>query len=556
MNTHKCALYIRVSTLHQADVEDGSLDTQEARIKGYIDYENIKSETKWEIVDVYREEGKSAKNLNRPEFQRMMSAIENGEIDTIIIWKIDRLTRSLKDFSNLWEMFQEKGIQLISLNEKFDTSTAIGRAMLSIILVFAQLEREQTSERTSATMQYRAEQGLWNGGHILGYDLDPDNKGVLKINPEQAEIVRKAFNICIEKGSAGQARKTLNETGYRMPEYTSRRGNKQGGSMFSVQSMVRILTNPVYIGKITWNQQVYEGKHEAIIEEEIFDRVQKILDSNRGTNSNSKKTRKYVYLLKGILRCGKCGSMMTPSSSMNGSKRNYTYYQCTKSHRIGSEACDVKYVPAQAIENFIVDRVKELTMDENEIKQIIAKSDQKKQKKLDTLQKNKAQLNRQLQSVKEKLNSMVDSIETGGVEVFKSIKERMEALEKEREDLEKKLKETDLEIEETEQECLSAEVMCETFKSLKDILDKADKTELRELLYRIIEVIEWNQDPNDTTAGNCKISYFEQPHLFFDKNGQKKELEERLFSQHMNWLPGLALITNSSSSNKTDRCYF
>ncbi len=536
MNTHKCALYLRVSTLQQADVEDGSLDTQEARLKGYVDYENIKSDTKWEIVDIFREEGKSAKNLNRPQFQRMMRAIEECKIDTIIIWKIDRLTRSLKDFSNLWDMFQERGIQLISLNEKFDTSTAIGRAMLSIILVFAQLEREQTSERTSATMQYRAEQGLWNGGHVLGYDLDTENKGVLKINPEQAKIVKNAFKICLEKGSAGQTKKALNETGYRMPEYTSRRGNKQGGTLFSIQSIVRILSNPVYIGKITWNQQLYKGRHKAIIDEETFNCVQKIIEKNRVTNSNYQKPRKYVYLLKGILRCGKCGSMMTPASSLNGSKRNYTYYQCTK-NKISSEECNTKYIPAPAIENFIVDRVKELSMDENEIKRIIAKADQRKQEKITILRENKVQINRQLISIKEKLGSMVEAIETGGIEIFKSIKERMETLEKEREALEKKSSEFDIEIEELDKECLSAETMCETFKSFKDILDKADSNELRELLYRIIEVIEWHQDPNDTTAGHCKISYFEQPHLLLRENWQKKELEEHLFSQPMNWLP-------------------
>ncbi len=127
MNTRKCGLYIRVSTLRQADVEDGSLDTQESKLKAYVDYEN-KSDGSWEIAGIYREEGYSGKDLKRPEFQRMMSDIEAGKINTVIIWKIDRLTRSLKDFSMLWDKFQKKGVQLICLNEKFDTSVAIGRA--------------------------------------------------------------------------------------------------------------------------------------------------------------------------------------------------------------------------------------------------------------------------------------------------------------------------------------------------------------------------------------------------------------------------------------------
>ena len=245
MKTAKCAIYIRVSTPRQADIDDGSLDTQEARLKGYIDYENRHNDKEWEIVDIYREEGRSAKNLKRPEFQRMMDDIDRGKINTVVIWKIDRLTRSIKDFSFVWETFQNKGIQLISLNEKFDTSVAIGRAMLSIILVFAQLEREQTGERTTVTMQYRAEQGLRNGGRVIGYDLDPENKGILKINKKQAEIVKKTFDLCIKTGSAGQAQRILTEKGYRMPVYESRRGQKHGGTTFNKQAIIfqKKLTN-------------------------------------------------------------------------------------------------------------------------------------------------------------------------------------------------------------------------------------------------------------------------------------------------------------------------
>lgn len=185
--TRKCGLYGRVSTQRQAMVEDGGLDTQFSCMEKSIEFENEKAKAideTWEIVDRYREEGRSGKDLERPEFKRMMADVQSGRINTVIVYKIDRITRSLRDFYTLWETFEKLGVQFVSLYEKFDTTTAVGRAMLKLILVFAELEREQTAERTAATMQYRAEQGLWNGGVRLGYDLDPDNKGVLKVNPQ------------------------------------------------------------------------------------------------------------------------------------------------------------------------------------------------------------------------------------------------------------------------------------------------------------------------------------------------------------------------------------
>ena len=536
MNTKKCGLYIRVSTLRQADVEDGSLDTQESKLKAYVDYEN-KSDGSWEIAGIYREEGYSGKDLKRPEFQRMMSDIEAGKINTVIIWKIDRLTRSLKDFSMLWDKFQKKGVQLICLNEKFDTSIAIGRAMLSIVLIFAQLEREQTGERTFATMQYRAEQGLWNGGRAFGYDLDPEKKGFLRINHEQKEIVRKSFDLCIEKGSAGQVQKALNELGYRLPVYESRRGKRHGGTMFNKQSVIRMLTNPVYIGKISWAGKLYNGKHEPIVEEKKFWDVQQILEKNRKTRSNDKLPRKHVYMLQGILRCGKCGSMMTPKSGINSSGRSYHYYQCTRNTHLGKHACNAKYIPAKPIEEFVLERVQVLTVDEAEINKMINRANEKGKQQIQELTNNKKVLSRQLQDVKEKLKSIVDSIETGSLTRFKSLNERVDSLEREREDIEEKLKTMDFEVSKIQQDTLSSEIMCQTFSTFRDIIDKAKPQKLKELLFRIVEVIEWYEDEKDSASGHCKISYFEQPNLDMPIKKLSEQSGEHLFAQCDDWLP-------------------
>ena len=465
----------------------------------------------------------------------MMADVESQKINTIIIWKIDRLSRSLKDFTNLWEEFQEKGIQLISLNDKFDTSTAIGRAMLHIVLVFAQLEREQTAERTINVMQFRAEKGMWNGGRITGYDLDPANKGSLIINPEQAKLVKKAFALCIEKGSAGQTQKALNELGYKMPLYESRRGKKHGDKLFTKQTVINLLTNQVYIGKIPWSGKVYKGNHKAIIDRKTFNKVQKILETNRRIRGNEKGPKKYVYILAGILRCGKCGSMMTPKGGKNGSGQPYHYYQCTKNSRIGKIACEAKYVPAKPLEDFVVERVKELSTHQEEIDSLINKANINNDKKVEKLKQESIRLETALSQVKAKINKLIDAIESG--QNFKSLQERMQKMETERENLEKKISESDFETQKIEQEILSAETIRKNFKQLNDIIDKAKPQQLKDILANIIEIAEYHESQSDEAEGHIKISYFEQPNIRFPKNTKSEQLNKELFAQCVNWLP-------------------
>ena len=543
MADYKCGLYIRVSTLRQASVEDGSLKAQEAKLRAYVDYENKNSNPSspsWAIVDFYREEGKSAKDLKRPEFQRMMTDVESGKINTIIVWKIDRLTRSLRDFSNLWETFQQKKVNLISLCDKFDTNTAIGRAMLSIVLVFAQLEREQTGERTQVVMQYRAEKGLWNGGRILGYDLDEKNKGMLKINEEQAKLVKKAFTLCIEKGSAGQTQKILNELGHRMPLYESRRGRKHGDSQFTKQAIVRLLSNIIYIGKINWAGKDHKGLHKPIIDQKTFAAVQRILEKNRVTRSNDKAPKQHVYLLAGILRCAKCGSMMTPKSGKNGSGQPYHYYQCTKNSHIGKSACKAKYVPAKSIEDFVIKRLKELSAKKEEIDKMVERASKAGNERLGTLKEDKTRLEITLVQTKNKINKIIDAIEAG--QEFKTFTERVKKLESQLESTEQKIDEKSFEMQKTGQQMLSAEALKQNFQDLEAIINNAKPQQLKELFYKIIEIIEWHESQDDLTQGHIKISYFEEPNLTFPlttdpKNTKSEQHKKALFAQSIKWLP-------------------
>jgi site-specific DNA recombinase len=408
--------------------------------------------------------------------------------------------------------------------------------MLSIVLVFAQLEREQTGERTAATMQYRAEQGLWNGGRILGYDLDPDDKGILKVNDDQAAIVRRSFELCIKTGSAGQTQKSLNDLGYRMPVYESRRGKRHGGGLFNKQMVINMLQNPAYLGQITWNGAEYPGRHQAIVDEKTFLRVREILSNNRKSRSNKNLPMAHVYLLQGILTCGKCGSAMTPKSGKSRSNRYY-YYQCTKNAGSGEMGCDARYLPAGPIESFVLDRVKELTTDEAEISRMIEKANKKGDQRIDELAADRKSVAGHLQELNDKLGQIVDSIESGSLKAFNSLNRRIESLESERIATEGRLKAIDFEMAEIEKSRLSAEIMSQSFRTFKDVIEKATPKKLKELLSRIVEVVEWHEDKKDRSAGHCRISYFEQPNLGLPIKKISEPSGEPWFAESVIWLP-------------------
>ncbi len=276
-----------ISTERQA-VEGESLDEQEERLREFYRGRN------WKVVKVYREEGKSAKDTNRPAFKELLRDIENGLIDTVVVKKLDRLSRSIVDFEKIYNFLQNHHVDLVSLHENFDTTTAIGRAVVRIVMVFAQLEREQTAERPLDVMEHRAREGLWNGGYPpLGYDL---KDGKLIVNPEEAKVVKLIFEKYLEFASYTKVAKWLNKHGYKTKEFISRRGKKQGGSKFTDTYIARVLKHPVYIGKIKYKGKLYEGQHTPIIDEETFNLVQEI----------SKAISKEPVVSKGKLNTTSC----------------------------------------------------------------------------------------------------------------------------------------------------------------------------------------------------------------------------------------------------------
>ena len=305
----KAALYVRVSTKYQVDKD--SLPLQRKKLKEYCKMYDI------EEYQIFEDDGYSAKNTDRPNFQKMMDCIRKGDYTHLIVWKVDRVSRNLLDFATMYQELKERKVTFISLNEQFDTSTPIGGAMLKIILIFAELEREMTSERVTAVMLDRAENGLWNGNRPpLGYVLDRQTM-IISPEPEEKETVKMIFDLYEKLKSCRKVARFLQQNGVSpkfhdewLPEYIR-----------------RTLRNTVYIGTYTYNRYEFHGSkrpenewiikennHPAIISRDQFDRCNEILDKNATSRDVSElRQTKHIHVFGGKLACNLCGGNMNAS---------------------------------------------------------------------------------------------------------------------------------------------------------------------------------------------------------------------------------------------------
>jgi len=352
MNYKNCAIYTRVSTDNQAEKEFSSCEAQEQKMKSFI-----ASQDNWQIFKVYTDAGYSGATLERPALQQLLSDLKKEKIDIVFVYKIDRLTRSPKDFYQLIEFFEQAKIDFISITERFDTSTPAGRLLRNIMLTFSQFERELTSERTKDKMLERAKKGMCNGGNTP-YGYARENKKLIPC-PKEAEEIKSIFENYLEIGSLSEVYRMAKEKGIK---------NKRGKN-FSKTTIFSILRNVVYIGKIKYNDQIYQGTHEPIISEEIFALAQKIHKNKR------KNFRVYKnFLFGGLIKCERCGSKMTPSFTNKKSDeklKRYYYYRCTSTLGHDWQSCSVKQVSAERLENFCIENLERISVDSDYIENLV-----------------------------------------------------------------------------------------------------------------------------------------------------------------------------------------
>ncbi len=482
---YRCGLYLRVSTDLQANTKEGSLMEQERRLRANID-SRPRAEN-WSVVDVYCEKGKSGKNMERPELQRLLVDIQSDRINCVIITKLDRLTRSLLDFYRIYQSFEKYGTNFVAIDESFDTSTATGRAMLKITLVFAELERERTGERTRSTLLTRAQKGLWNGRQVLGYDLDPNDKGTLKVNAEEAELVAEIFRTYLEKGAVKGTAALLNQRGLRTKAYLSRREHQQGGRRFNDSHVRNILKDVTYVGQIRYAKQVFNGLHQPIIDRATFDKVQELLASNTRTRHNTIAPTSHTFILMGLLRCGKCGSTMTPHDTVK-KKRSYHYYQCSALDHRGKDACSLQRISADLVEPVVIQAIREFSRRPAFVRQVVAEVNRAVQEALPKLQRKRARMLRSKSDIGSEVKKIIDAFVVG-THVSRAIQARIDELDQQLAATDLEIKQVDDQIRQEENRTVNAQIVVEILAQFDRVWDAMTPAEQKDLVRLLVNQI-------------------------------------------------------------------
>jgi site-specific DNA recombinase len=355
----RCAVYTRKSTEEGLEQEFNSLDAQREAAHAFV---RSQAGEGWAVVpDRYDDGGFTGGHMDRPALRRLLADIEAGKVDCVVVYKVDRLSRSLLDFARMMQTFEQQRVSFVSVTQQFNTATSMGRLVLNVLLSFAQFEREIIAERTRDKVAATRRKGKWSGGRpLLGYDVDPRGRR-LCLNPEEAERVRAIFALFLEHGSLPPVVRELEARGWVTKRWRARSGRDSGGEPFTKVGLRRLLTNVLYVGKVRYKDEVHDGEQPAIVDPAAFRRAQELL-RGRGCTGGAPARDRLGALLRGLLRCGPCGCAMTPSHAAKGVRR-YRYYTCTRAQKRGWDQCPSKSVPADEIERFVLERLRGLGRD-------------------------------------------------------------------------------------------------------------------------------------------------------------------------------------------------
>ncbi len=441
----KAALYCRVST--DIQVEGYSIEAQKKLLEAYCVSKEIKE------FEYYIDGGFTGSNLDRPQMQRMLKDIKEEKVDCVIVYKLDRISRSQRDTLFLIEeIFNPRSIGFISIRENFDTTTPYGKAMIGVLSIFAQLERETIYERTRIGMKERVKSGLWMGGGLrpLGYDYDK-NTGTLVIKEKQAQTIRYIFKLYLEGMSTEEINDALGMSG---------------------ESIVRkILDSQVYIGNIFYKGKIYKGKHEPIISEEMFLEVQNM--KAKRSNNNLKKS---TYLLSGLVYCGKCGAKYRYQKWGVDTIKVYCYSQQKSRPKLVKDPnCNNVKVNATDLEAHVLKELFKLSLDDKFFES----------KMTSNMEDADSVIEKRLKDINDQITNIVLVISQGLL--VEQLKEKIVGLENEKNKLEKMLNNKKKKQSNLKQ-------FREKIQNLKDVWDSMSKEEQRNILITLINKIVINDN--------------------------------------------------------------
>jgi site-specific DNA recombinase len=354
----RCAVYTRKSTEEGLDKEFSSLDAQRESGEAYV---KSQASLGWTCLRTrYDDGGFTGGNMERPALQRLLADIAMGAVDCVVVYKVDRLSRSLLDFARMMGIFEQRQVSFVSVTQQFNTATSMGRLVLNVLLSFAQFEREIISERTRDKIAAARRKGKWAGGMpVLGYDVDSRSLKLV-VNEAEANQVRGIFALYLQHQGLIPVVQELEKRGWTTKSWQTRKGRIVEGKPLTKTSLHQLLTNVVYTGKIRYKQEVHSGEHQAIVDPEVWQRVNDRLKSQaprcrRRCPSNA--------LLKGLLFCRPCGRAMTPTHCRKNGSQRYHYYVCQSALKRGQQRCPSGPLSQGRIEDWLLEQLAKAAKD-------------------------------------------------------------------------------------------------------------------------------------------------------------------------------------------------
>ena len=379
-STVRCAIYTRKSTEEGLSQEFNSLDAQRDAAVAYIASQKFAG---WvALPERYDDGGFTGGNVDRPALKRLLADIEAGKVDCVITYKLDRLSRSLLDFATLMAMFEKHSVMFVSVTQQFASSSSMGRLTLNILMSFAEFERQVIAERTRDKIAATRKRGLFvTGKPILGYDLmpapPPFSGKRMVVNEREAEIVRAIFSAYLEQRSLLKVVKLCEHRGWRTKSWTTTNGRAVGGMPIGKPELSRLLRSPLYAGRVPHHDQIFEGEHEAIIDDEVFAAVQRQLKvasqaggSGQTTNANP---------LRGLVRCKACNCSMSLSTVTRKGRKSasvHRYFVCSNAAKRGRAACPCPSLPAKDLEDFVLGQIKPLLIEDTTLAAVVEQARQ------------------------------------------------------------------------------------------------------------------------------------------------------------------------------------
>jgi DNA invertase Pin-like site-specific DNA recombinase len=368
----RCAIYTRKSSEEGLAQDFNSLDAQREACEAYI---RSQAGEGWQLVRTrYDDGGYSGGTLKRPAVVQLLADIQAGKIDTVVVYKVDRLTRSLADFAKIVEVLDAHEVSFVSVTQQFNTTTSMGRLTLNMLLSFSQFEREVTGERIRDKIAASKQKGLWMGGHVpLGYE--PDGRTLVIVEAE-AETVRTLFRLYLELGTVRRVKEEADRQGLTTKVRPGASRPMRGGRPLSLGHIYYLLSNPLYVGRVPHNGESYEGQHPAIVDPETWDTAQRRLAAQTPARQVQRSTRSRS-LLQGKL-FDEAGGLLTPSHTVKSGRR-YRYYlsrneRPTPTGSVGEGRSQHLRLPAREIERLVEDAVVALFASPGELVQLARES--------------------------------------------------------------------------------------------------------------------------------------------------------------------------------------